>query len=249
MQSWVPTPTFLYRNYLYKQIVKKTPRNTNVLLIGTGNGYFAKWLSKNKFKGVAIDISKEAVLFTKKELRNNKNIKVLVVDLFKYNPQKKFDLVLCFEVIEHIENDKKALKKIHDLMVPGGEFVMSVPAHMSEWAKIDEIGGHFRRYERKELTKKMENVGFKINIFWSYGFPFLRVVRWISRSGKFVKNFNYDKKVDKRIKKSGIRLEYDPRLKKLVTNSILLTPLFKFMDLFLNSDLGLGYIVEVKKPL
>lgn len=248
MQTWVPTPTFLYRNYLYKKIVIKDFDKSNILLIGTGNGYFANWLSKNGYNGLAIDISQDAVRFTKETLKKRKNILVKRADLFKFSSKKKFDLILCFEVIEHIEKDKEAIAKIYSLLSPGGNFLMSVPAHMSEWAKIDEIGGHFRRYEKKELLSKIKRAGFKIDFIWSYGFPFLRVVRWISRSGKFVKDFEYDKQIGKRTKKSGLRVEYDPKFKGLVTSNALLNPMFMFMDLFLVTDWGLGYIVKATKP-
>lgn len=48
-------------------------------------------------------------------------------------------------------------------------------------------------------------------------------------------------------KESSIEQEYNPKLRFLVNEPILL-PFFKFMDFFLKTDLGIGYIAIGKKP-
>lgn len=245
---WVPTPTFLYRNYLYHKIITKLPRSYRFLLIGTGSGYFLKILQKEGFQGTAIDISSESVSCVKKILDKNK-ILVKKGDILNYQSKEKFDLVFSFEVIEHIKNDHNALSNMHKLLKPGGKLIFSVPAHMKAWGRMDEIGGHFRRYEKKSLTKLLLKCGFTIESFWSYGFPFLNIIQRFSKTGMFVKNFNHGISVNERTKKSGIRTDADPRFSFLYSNKVLLYPFFLIMNFFVKTDLGFGYLVIAEKKV
>lgn len=247
VDKWLPTPTFLYRNYLYRQIVKDLPKKSYFLDVGAGNGVFIKNLIKLGFSGETLDISVKAVDFARKILAGEKFIQVQQGDIFTYKPTKKYDAIFCFEVLEHIKEDKLALKKIYDLIKPGGVFVMSVPAHMSHWSEIDEVKGHYRRYEKKELTAKIEQAGFRITSFLSFGFPFLSLIRLFSKSGKYVHSTTQNYSKDIRGQESSIQQEYHPILKKMIANTILLTPLFKIMNIFLKTDLGFGYIVVAKR--
>jgi SAM-dependent methyltransferase len=244
--EWVPTPTYLYRNYLYQKIIRKIPNNSFFLDIGTGNGEFIKKIIERGFSGEAIDVSKDAVKLAQKRLSNIKNVKVKHADLYKYEPRVKYDIVFCFEVLEHVKDDELAMKKIHGLLEKNGYLVMSVPAHMKEWANIDEIKGHYRRYEKKELIRKLKKAGFEIENFWSYGFPFLLLVRIISGSGKYLLSTTKSEGKDIRSRESGIQQEYNPKWSFFVTSKIILYPFFRMMNLFLGTDLGFGYIVTAK---
>lgn len=246
--SWTPTPTFLYRNYLYKKIASKLSRKSFFLDIGCGNGVFLNYLTDLGFTGEAIDISREAIDFAKKQLKKPKAIKIKLEDLFKYKPEKKYDIVFCFETLEHIEKDDEAIKKIFNLLKPGGYFISSIPAHKKEWSKLDELKGHFRRYEREELRKKISSAGFRVEDIYSYGFPILWIFRKISSSGKLLRSKSKDQDKVKKTKESSIEQEYNPKLQFLVKNKFLMYPLFKIMDLFLETDLGLGYLAVARKP-
>lgn len=245
--DWVPTPTFLYRNYLYEKIIDKLDNSQKYLLIGIGTGYFLKKLEDRGFKGMALDISKESIARAKK-ITNINYTKIQFGNILKYRNNQKLSLIFCFEVLEHIKDDQKAISNIYKLLKNKGLFIFSVPAHMSKWGKMDDLGGHFRRYERKEILTKLKKTGFKIQKIWTFGFPFLNFVQFISRSGFFTKN-NLDKSMTARTKKSGIRLDYDPKFKFILGNKFLLMPIFKLMDLFVNTNWGLGYLVIAKKSL
>lgn len=247
-RPWVPTPTFLYRNYLYHKIAESLPKQSFFLDIGAGNGFFLKSLTKLGFYGESIDISKNAVYFAQQELKDNKNVIVKQADIFKYHPLKKYDVIFCLEMLEHVKNDSLAIKNMFRLLKPGGKLIISSPAHMSKWSEIDTIKGHYRRYERQEIISKMKDAGFKSFQIFTYGFPFLSLVRKFSSSGKMIKSTTKNKNKDIKGQESSIQQEYNPKLKVLVANPILLFPIFKIMDKFLQTDLGFGYLVIAKKP-
>lgn len=77
-------------------------------------------------------------------------------------PQKTFDVISLFDVLEHIKDDESALGAAHDLLTKEGMLVVTVPAYMFLWSEHDEIAHHFRRYTHKELRKRLESAGFRI---------------------------------------------------------------------------------------
>jgi SAM-dependent methyltransferase len=60
-----------------------------------------------------------------------------------------FDVVVCSEVLEHVEADASAAAAIVDLLRPGGLLICTVPAHMFLWSNHDVQNHHFRRYAKR----------------------------------------------------------------------------------------------------
>ena len=73
-----------------------------------------------------------------------------------------FDLVCLFDVLEHIEDDARALDEIHRVLIPGGTLFLHVPAHPILFANNDRASGHFRRYQKRELRSRLERAGFAV---------------------------------------------------------------------------------------
>jgi SAM-dependent methyltransferase len=72
------------------------------------------------------------------------------------------DSVICFNVLEHIEQDEKALRNIFGVLEPKGRLLLLVPSHPWLYGTLDHYLGHHRRYGKKELRNKLETIGFKI---------------------------------------------------------------------------------------
>jgi SAM-dependent methyltransferase len=75
-----------------------------------------------------------------------------------------FDVVICSEVLEHIDDDARAISELMRVLRPGGDIVITVPRYLPEricWAISDayhnEPGGHVRIYRKKGLSKLLEN--------------------------------------------------------------------------------------------
>lgn len=86
-------------------------------------------------------------------------------------PDRSFDLVAAFEVLEHIEDDVGALTEWSRWLVSGGHIVMSMPAHPGRFGPWDERVGHFRRYSRESLGAVFEAAGFEVRSIESWGMP------------------------------------------------------------------------------
>lgn len=134
----------------------------DILEVGFGIGNFTKELTRfgNVF---AIDIDKEHVKDTTALLEGE--AKVGLGDIEKgtyFFKDREFDSIVCINVLEHIQDDRRALNNIYNLLKKEGYLILLVPAHQFLFGEIDKSIGHFRRYNKKSLISLTKKTGFKI---------------------------------------------------------------------------------------
>lgn len=158
---------------LVQQVIRKSVngnKDVRILDAGCGTGIMMSELS-NYFPNVyGLDKSPLALAFCRKRgLRD-----VHHGNLERRLPFKDgtFDVVICLDVIEHLNHDGLALKEFRRILKPKGLVIISVPAYQFLWTKHDEILWHKRRYRRGQLIKLIQSVGFKI-VKASYFYSFL----------------------------------------------------------------------------
>lgn len=69
---------------------------------------------------------------------------------------------VCLNVLEHVEDDLRALRRMASILRPGGAIVLLVPAFPSLYGPIDRNLGHLRRYSQKSLTDLASAAGLHI---------------------------------------------------------------------------------------
>lgn len=75
----------------------------------------------------------------------------------------RWNAIICVNVLEHIEQDERELRTFHKLLSEArGQLCLFVPARPEIYAPIDKDFGHFRRYTRPELRRKLLHAGFQI---------------------------------------------------------------------------------------
>lgn len=160
---------FTYRN-TFKILEKYIPKYGNVLDIGSATGTISFYLASQNLNVDGIEISKKAVKYANlnKKIFNMSNVKFYNLPFDKYESNKKYELVTCFEVLEHLENDFDVLNKIKSFMTKKSYFVLSVPSINAPLYKLgllkrfDKEVGHLRRYSMEGLCKTLSKVGFKV---------------------------------------------------------------------------------------
>ena len=246
-KSLVETPRYQMRKDLVKKLLPDNLEGTSFLEIGSGSGNFSLYLAERKMTGLAIDFSDEAVVITNKRLSKFKDeIKVIKGDFLQLDFKQKFDYIFAFEVLEHIQDDVSALSKIHSLLSDNGVFIFSVPIKKSKWTILDQWAGHYRRYEKEEIKKKLQKSSFKLEVLWSYGFPIDSLTLLIRRLliRRMPGNIMTTKKEASQISGIDRDLEYKFRF---FYNKIFLFPFLILQKIFLRTNLGLGYIIKTKK--
>jgi SAM-dependent methyltransferase len=72
-----------------------------------------------------------------------------------------FQLGASLDVIEHLQDDRCALRELRRVIVPGGKLLIMVPAYQWLWSAHDEINHHHRRYSRDTLLSAAGDAGWE----------------------------------------------------------------------------------------
>jgi glycosyltransferase involved in cell wall biosynthesis len=164
-----------------------------VLEVGAGRGNMTRLLSSRDLV-VATDVDPKYVRMLHGTFDNDAHVRVAAFDLGADEIPSEigngFDTVICLNVLEHVEDDVAALRRIHQVLTPGGNLILVVPALRALYGEIDRAIGHYRRYERDELHEKLSAAGFTIahsaafNVVGALGWWFnARVLRRTSVPG------------------------------------------------------------------
>jgi SAM-dependent methyltransferase len=73
-----------------------------------------------------------------------------------------FDLVCALDIIEHVDDDGRALQELARVVRAGGTILLSTPLHAARWTNFDEFVGHKRRYEPGQLLARLAQNGLAI---------------------------------------------------------------------------------------
>ncbi len=90
------------------------------------------------------------------------------LDLVKGGVERRFDLVLCTDVVEHVEDDDAA---IANLAAMTGKYLL-VATMQGRMRPFEARVGHVRNYRYGELAEKIAATGLKIERVTQWGFPF-----------------------------------------------------------------------------
>ncbi|MCX5694980.1 MAG: methyltransferase domain-containing protein [Candidatus Omnitrophica bacterium] len=121
------TPLMIARHFCAYRFVKDYVKNLRVLDIGCGEGYGTYFLADFAKEAVGVDYDSKIIEYAK-----NKYKKVNL-SFYEFNAAnlgnfvKDFDLFTCFQVIEHIPEEKEFLKNIAEAMPENGIFICSTP--------------------------------------------------------------------------------------------------------------------------
>ncbi len=133
-----------------------------IMEIGCSSGFLISDMTKYFPEAVilGVDVVKSPLFRLAKSLPG---IPLMRFDLLQCPlPDKSVDVLVMLNVLEHIDDDVKALQKAYNLLKPGGSLVLEVPAGPSLYDSYDLKWHHFRRYSVSELRKKLSITGFII---------------------------------------------------------------------------------------
>lgn len=138
---------------LLKYLKKKRKGSLSILNAGCGSGDLSILLAQAGHKVLGIDPSSEYIDLAKLRVESHGvNCEFKVASIEELD-NTKYDCVIATDVLEHIEDDYTAMKKLRDSTKEGGLIIITVPALQSLFGYHDEQLGHFRRYNKRNLKK------------------------------------------------------------------------------------------------
>jgi SAM-dependent methyltransferase len=184
---------------------------------------------------VGIDISAQAI----ERCRGQGLLDVHVMDAqAPAFPDSTFDVILASDVLEHLDDERAAVRAWFRILRPGGLLVALVPAFMLLWSPHDEANQHRKRYRLGELRDCLEECGFKVErtSYWNF-LLFLPAVavRFLQR-------------LLPRFGEAHPDLELPPRPANQLLRAVLLAE-NRLLDIGLSWPWGLSALVTVRRPL
>jgi SAM-dependent methyltransferase len=137
------------------------------LEIGAGKGAVGSMLAR-RFRYVGLEPDAESFVAALNQVGHLGTVVQTPEEAFDGD---SFDAACAFEVLEHIEDDRAALVRWQRHVKPGGWLFVSVPAGRHRFGPTDRKAGHFRRYDRADLTRVLREAGLKDSAILAYGFP------------------------------------------------------------------------------
>jgi glycosyltransferase involved in cell wall biosynthesis len=198
----------------------------NVLEIGSGIGNITRQLIP-RTKYVATDINEYYLDITRKLMADKPYLRVEYLDINDVTEFVKnkaaFDTVICLNVIEHLDDDLKAMRNIAYLMADNGRAVVLVPRGQWLFGSLDIVLGHKRRYSEQAIKNLSQSTSLKLEKI----IPFNRIssIPW------FINGRVFKKKTFGQFQIFFMNL---------------LTPVFKLIDRFIPLP-SLSYIAVFKK--
>lgn len=144
-----------YNRFLEQELVAFAQGVSLMLDFGAGTGHFAFRLRQ---RGIHIDcIEPDAHQQTLLQ-QQGFTVHARLENLEKAAYQRIYSL----NVLEHIEQDVEALRQLRRYLTPEGKLFLYVPAFPLLYNYFDAAVGHYRRYSRSDLVKKIDQAGFRI---------------------------------------------------------------------------------------
>ncbi len=227
-----------YMLFLTDKLIKKYDIKSPFLDAGGGRGDVSLFLLKNNFKGKLIDFSKEAIVKAKEDLKKY-NIKIENKEIIK--EKSKYNFIILWDVIEHIKDDDKVIKQCYKCLNKNGYLLVSYVTKKKEWRRDDNLYGHFRRYEIKDIKKQLSE--FKIMEIWDFTFPIFWLMRRLYTP--FIKKVNKSK--INLTKHSSLESSYFSFFNKYISSEKLWILFFYLCYIFRKYNLGHQSLVLAKK--
>jgi 2-polyprenyl-3-methyl-5-hydroxy-6-metoxy-1,4-benzoquinol methylase len=122
-----------------------------VLDAGAGLGTFTALTPAEGAEVVAVEPEAEFAAYLRQRFERDERVEIVEGTIDEVG-RRDFDSVICFNVLEHIEDDVATLGSFAERLVPGGRVFLLVPAHPQLSGGYDRAAGHVRRYRRRTCS-------------------------------------------------------------------------------------------------
>jgi SAM-dependent methyltransferase len=160
---------FRHRNACILEAVKQYPPSGPLFDVGGGNGFVAKSMQDAGFEVVLVEPG--AVGAGNARRRGIQYVVRATLEDAGFLPDS-LPAISLFDVVEHMEDDRKFLETIRFHLSANGRVYLTVPAYQSLWSREDIDAGHHRRYSSRAIRELLVEAGFAVEFLTGF-FQFL----------------------------------------------------------------------------
>jgi len=176
-------PTFQHHLARYEFLLPMVRQTDDILETGCGAGYGSHMLSERARSVVAIDYSPAALEYARERF-HAPNLAHLLMNCHRLAfSDGSFDLVVSFEVFEHLEAPEEYLSECRRVLRAGGRLVLSTPNRSSWDIHMRSIGRdyeyHVNMQDLKGLRRQLQKFFSSVEIYsqWRRGNTLHRALR------------------------------------------------------------------------
>lgn len=155
--------TYNYNHWIYSHL--RPYLGESVLEVGSGTGNITRFLLSCP-RVVCLEPEPVYIKLLSDLANRHLNVQLVVSSLEEFSAGDlspgKVDTVICINVLEHIEDDESAVRKMLSLLQPGGKLLLYVPACQWAFGAMDEAMGHHRRYSRRDINTLARKAGTRV---------------------------------------------------------------------------------------
>ena len=165
------------RRHLLGSALRGLPAG-RALDVGAAGGGNTRVLASLGWQAAALEYGPEGA-----EVAAERGLPVMRADATRLPvASRSLDLVVAFDVLEHLDDDDASAAEVRRVLRPGGTFLVAVPCDPRLWSAHDEAVGHVRRYTRATLGALLERHGFAVESMTSWNVLLRPVVALRRRS-------------------------------------------------------------------
>lgn len=149
------------REIVARELERRLPAGARVLDVGCGTGFVLERLAQRfDVTGLEPDASVRA--------RANGAIAGRLraggTDDLSALDGRTFDAITVLDVVEHLDDDRAALRNLGSALAPRGIILLTVPANPRLWSEHDVLNEHRRRYTPESLRELIEGAGYRVEL-------------------------------------------------------------------------------------
>lgn len=157
----------ILRQEIASTIIPLIPPPAKVLDVGCGNGMFLRMAAEVGYECRGIDFSEAAAAFCQQQ-----GVNAIAGDFLSQAWEQPFDLITMWDVVEHLREPEKFLRRANELLVDGGHLLLKIPSfgplNFSILKLVPSRGGlflgapgHINYFSRESFLTLLDRCGFE----------------------------------------------------------------------------------------
>jgi SAM-dependent methyltransferase len=153
-------PRYKHRSYL-REVRRVAPEGGSLLDVGCAYGRFLREAAR-EYSCAGCDVSQHAVEVASRRLPG---VPIFRCDVLGLPPAGRYDVVTCFDVLEHVPDLDRALAHLRRVLRPGGVLALAVPVYDTPVGRLvtllDRDPTHLHKLARRAWLERLRSAGFE----------------------------------------------------------------------------------------